>query len=196
MANIFISGRNTYLRVLNRDDLPDLGVWMNDRAVTHYLYRGFFPVHLEIMEQNYAAMVNNPHEEEVAICAYPENNLIGVGGLHGINHLAHSAELRILLGDKNFWGRGYGTEATQLILAWAFEILNLHKVWLGVNAAQSNAIRLYEKVGFIREGILRDEVWRNGRYYDAIRMSILECEYRRQWKNWLCATELATQFSQ
>lgn len=192
--NIFLAGRNISLRGLTKADLPELVNWISDRDVTHYLYRGFFPAHLETLERNYEAMINNPHEEEVAIIT-TKDIFIGVGGLHGINYLARSAELRILIGVKNLWGCGYGSEATQLLLAWAFEILNLHKVWLGVNASQGNALRVYEKVGFIREGTLRDEVWRNGRYYDAIRMSILADEYRRQRENWSWAAELAAQFS-
>ena len=194
MSSVFISGRQTYLRGLTHVDLPILLIWTSDREVTHYLYRGFFPAHLEALEHAYKLMVNSSVEQEVAICAREDERIIGIGGLHNINTVARSAELRILIGEKCWWGRGCGTEATQLLLAWAFEILNLHKVWLGVNAAQANAVRVYEKVGFTREGVLRDEVWRNGRYYDALRMSLLASEYRIQRDQWACAAELAVQF--
>ncbi|CAK0768679.1 (ribosomal protein S5)-alanine N-acetyltransferase [Gammaproteobacteria bacterium] len=191
---IFITGQQTYLRSLARADLPALLNWTTDREVTRYLYRGAFPAHLETLERAYEAMLNSSIEAEVAIGTREDDVLIGIGGLHNINTIAHSAELRILLGEKRYWGKGHGTEATQLLLAWAFEVLNLHKVWLGVNAAQANAVRVYEKVGFTREGLLRDEIWRNGRYYDAARMSLLAAEYRVQREHWLCAAELAAQF--
>jgi len=194
MPPSFITGHRIYLRGLTRTDLPALLTWTSDREVTHYLYRGTFPAHLEALERAYEMMVNSSVEEEVAVCSRKEEVLIGIGGLHGINPIARSAELRILIGEKRWWNQGCGTEVTQLLLAWAFEVLNLHKVWLGVNAAQSNAVRVYEKVGFVREGILRDEVWRNGRYYDAVRMSLLATEYHAQREQWACAAELATQF--
>ena len=187
-------GCQTYLRGLKRTDLPALLGWTSDREVTRYLYRGAFPAHLEALEQLYEAMIHTPNEEELAICVQGEDDLIGIAGLHGINPVARSAELRILIGEKRWWGKGHGTEATQLLLAWAFEVLNLHKVWLGVNAAQTNAVRVYEKVGFVREGTLRDEIWRNGRYYDAVRMSILATEYHATRDQWPCAHELAAQF--
>ncbi len=190
----FITGSQTYLRGLTRADLPALLAWTSDREVTRYLYRGAFPAHLEALERNYEAMISSPAEEELAICTCRDEAFIGVAGLHGINPVARSAELRVFIGEKQCWSRGYGTEASQLLLAWAFEVLHLHKVWLGVNAGQANAVRVYEKVGFVREGVLRDEVWRNGRYYDAVRMSILATEYRSQRGQWACAAKLATQF--
>ncbi|CAK0768165.1 N-acetyltransferase domain-containing protein [Gammaproteobacteria bacterium] len=190
----FITGCRTYLRGLTRADLPALLNWTSDREVTHYLYRGAFPAHLEALERAYEMMSNSSTEEEVAVCSREGEIFIGIGGLHGINSIARSAELRVFIGDKHWWNRGCGTEATQLLLAWAFEILNLHKVWLGVNAAQSNAVRVYEKVGFVQEGVLRDEVWRNGRYYDAVRMSLLAMEYHTQRNQWACVAELAAQF--
>lgn len=194
MSSVFITGRQTYLRGLTRIDLPTLLIWNSDREVTHYLYRGFFPTHLETLERAYETMIHSNTEQEVAICAREGEILIGVGGLHNINVVARSAELRIFIGEKRWWGHGYGTEASQLLLAWAFEILNLHKVWLGVNADQANAVRVYEKVGFMREGVLRDEIWRNGRYYDALRMSLLASEYRVQRDQWGCVAELVAQF--
>ncbi len=194
MDTPFLTGCRTYLRGLTRADLQALLTWTSDREVTRYLYRGAFPAHLETLERLFEAMIASSAEEELALCVREGHALIGICGLHGINPVARSAELRILIGEKQWWGQGFGTEATQLLLAWAFEVLHLHKVWLGVNAAQTNAVRVYEKVGFVREGVLRDEIWRNGRYYDAVRMSILSEEYRTERGQWACASVLAAQF--
>jgi RimJ/RimL family protein N-acetyltransferase len=138
-------------------------------------------------------MLANPCEIELAVVAMEGDLHVGVVGLHNINPITHAAEFRVLIGDKSYWGQGYGTEATRLMLAYGFDLLNLHKIFLGVNSAHGAAVRAYEKAGFVREGELRDEIFRNGRYYNAIRMSILEAEYREVKDNWDIAHEIRRQ---
>ena len=88
------------------------------------------------------------------------------------------SDLSIILGDKNAWGQGYGTEAINLLLDYAFGFLNFHRVALGVVSFNEKALHFYEKVGFKREGVQRDGYFYNHRYYDFIMMSILEDDYR------------------
>jgi RimJ/RimL family protein N-acetyltransferase len=83
-----------------------------------------------------------------------------------------------MIGEKEFWGKGYGTEINNLVLDYGFRKLNLHKIYLGVNADNKGAVKSYKKSGFKYEGTKRDEIYRNGRYYDAIMMSILRNEYK------------------
>ena len=101
---------------------------------------------------------------------------------------------RVLIGEKDFWNGGYGTEVTQLMVAYGFEVLNMHKVWLGVTSDNVGAVRCYDKVGFVKEGVLRAETYRNSRYYDAVRMSILRHEYDQLRDKWAIADKLQTQF--
>jgi ribosomal protein S18 acetylase RimI-like enzyme len=76
------------------------------------------------------------------------------------------------------WGRGYGTEATRMMLAHAFQNLGIHRVSLAVFAFNERAIRSYRKVGFTVEGRAREAIFRDGRFWDEISMSILEPEWR------------------
>ena len=195
MKTPFLEGRLVYLRGLAREDLrgPMLH-WTDDREVTRYLSRGAYPANLEAMEEQYEAMVRSSTEVELAIVDRETDAHIGVTGIHSINWISRSGEFRVLIGEKDLWGKGYGTETTRLMVAYAFEVLNLHKVWLGVNSEQHAAVRAYEKAGFVREGELRDELYRNGRYHDIVRMSILQGEYRDLGPTWDIGGKIREQF--
>lgn len=191
----FLEGHLTKLRGLGESDLdgPMVG-WSNDREVTRMLYRGAFPATRQTTEEAMKACADNPNEVELAIIDKASGEHIGIAGLHSLNWVARSAEFRILIGNKTFWNGGYGTEVTQLLVAYGFEVLNAHKVWLGVTADNKGAVRCYEKVGFVTEGVLRAETYRNRRYYDAIRMSILRDEYDQVRPTWAIADKLEAQF--
>jgi RimJ/RimL family protein N-acetyltransferase len=77
------------------------------------------------------------------------------------------------LGDRNYWGRGYGTEAMRLVVNYAFAELNLARVGLEAFAYNTRAVRSYEKVGFSLEGRQREQMRRDGRRLDVVRMGIL-----------------------
>lgn len=102
---------------------------------------------------------------------------IGNAQLVKINPWSRHAEFGIWIGEKTEWGRGYGMEVTHILLRFAYKRLNLHKVYLTVDADNIRAIRCFEKAGFRYEGIMRDEVYKNGVYVDRILMSILSHEY-------------------
>jgi RimJ/RimL family protein N-acetyltransferase len=146
------------------------------------------------MESDYEAMLESPADVELAIVDQETDKHIGITGIHSISWIARSGEFRVLIGEKEYWGKGYGTETTQLMVAYGFEILNLHKVWLGVNSDHVGAIRTYERAGFAREGELRDEIYRNSRYYNAVRMSILRDEYQQLKLQWSIADKIREQF--
>ncbi len=191
----FLDGHLTLLRALEEADLDGpMSQWSNDREVTRMLYRGAYPENRASAKAAMDAVAQNPREVELAIIAKASRRHRGVTGIHSMNPIARSAEFRVLIGEKGFWNGGYGTEVTQLMVAYGFEVLNMHKVWLGVTAENLGAVRCYEKVGFVKEGVLRDETYRNSRYYDAVRMSILRPEYDQLRDTWAIADKLQTQF--
>jgi RimJ/RimL family protein N-acetyltransferase len=101
------------------------------------------------------------------------NTLIGFVGLFGIGWTHGDAWVGIGIGDRQYWGKGYGTDAMRVILLYAFTEMNLQRVTLGVFEYNRRAIRSYEKAGFVVEGILRHCIQREGRYWDEIIMGIL-----------------------
>jgi len=109
---------------------------------------------------------------------FPVWNFIGTTGLYSVREIYRSWEFRILIGKPGELGRGIGTEACRMVLDWAFSRLNAHRVWLGLNQENMGAFKCYQKCGFKTEGVLRDELWCNGKYVNAVRMGILEDEWR------------------
>lgn len=176
-----IQGKRTRLRAMERADLPRFVAWLNDPEVTAGLL--IFPViSMDQEEQWYQHNLQRPREEQpliIEICVGENWLPIGDIGLHNISWKDRQAEVGIVIGEKAYWGQGYGSDAMRLMLRHAFQNLNLHRVVLQVFDDNPRAIRSYEKVGFVHEGRLRQDVFKNGQYLDVLVMSIL----RPEWKD-------------
>lgn len=181
----FMVGRQVYVRGLQKNDLPAMVEWISDHEVTRLLFMGSRPVTTESLEKEWERDQHDPSIVTFAVCARENDEFIGTTGLYVINWIMRSAEFRIFLGNKKYWNRGIGTECTKLMAVYGFEKLNLNRIWLGVNADNIGGVRAYEKAGFVREGVLRQEQYRNFRYYDAIRMSMLRSEYEASREGYL-----------
>lgn len=178
MKTPFIVGDKLYLRGLEKEDLlGNMFNWANDSEVTLYMYMGLKPNSKELMAQEYDRTIHSEKDIAFAIVDKKTDAHIGNIGLYVINWLYRSAEYRIVIGEKDFWKKGYGAEAAKLVIDYGFNKLNLNKIWLGVNSENKAAVKSYKAAGFVEEGVLRQEIYRNGRYYDAIRMSILREEF-------------------
>ncbi|MCY9592983.1 N-acetyltransferase [Paenibacillus chitinolyticus] len=103
---------------------------------------------------------------------------IGITSLIQLDFKNRSAECILDIGEKEFWGKGYGNESLRLLLNYAFHELNLHRVSLRVFAFNDKAVALYEKIGFKREGISRQALFREGQWHDLLHMGILQEEYK------------------
>jgi RimJ/RimL family protein N-acetyltransferase len=177
MKNPFLIGEKIYLRPLEREDAPLFVIWLNDVDVTRTLmFKG--PLNRQMEEAFLDNLYQDEHRLILGIIDNLTNTLIGATGLEQIDFRHRHAKFGIFIGAKNEWGKGYGTEATRLITQHAFMALNLNRVWLHVVADNRRGIRAYERVGFKREGVLRQDHFREGRYYDTIAMAIL----REEWE--------------
>ncbi len=164
------------LRAVTREDLPRYTGWIADPEVRRYLnfYR---PMTLEEEARWFERMAGDESQTVFAIETVDGGRHIGTVGLHGLHSRYRSAEAGIFIGEKEFWGHGYGTEAMRLLLAFAFDQLNLHRVYLHVHGGNARARRSYEKCGFVEEGVLRQAVFKDGDYHDVTVMSVLRDEY-------------------
>jgi RimJ/RimL family protein N-acetyltransferase len=96
--------------------------------------------------------------------------------------MAHHRNTNLGFGlTRPYWGKGYGQEAMEWLLEWAFHRANMHRVGLATAGFNHRAQKLYEKCGFVEEGVTRDAVWVEGRYWDAKRYGILEDEWRAKY---------------
>lgn len=106
-----------------------------------------------------------------------DGKFIGTCGVHHMDRKNKVAMVGIGIGDKEYLGKGYGTDAMKLMLEFLFEEYNVNKVKLGVFAFNERAIKSYQKCGFKTEAILREILFRFGKYHDMISMAILREDY-------------------
>lgn len=179
--DIFIEGQAIVLKVLSEDDVLNSGWygWFNDAETTRYMQQRYFPncipKQLHYLQQN---ILEGQNKIQLGIVPKGEKQIIGVTSLDNIDFLNRKADISIVIGEKEFLGKGLGTEAVILLLGHAFGKLSLHKVGLGVLSGHKAAIRSYEKAGFVIEGVLKDEVLLDGQYHDVTRMGILDKAFR------------------
>jgi ribosomal-protein-alanine N-acetyltransferase len=128
------------------------------------------------VEHWYSQAVQEPHHWIIQA----EGRCIGTARLHALDAENRRAKYAVGIFGPEFRGRGLGTEATHLVLAYAFDVLALHRVELRVLAFNERAIACYEKCGFVREGIEREGAWIGGQWQSDVIMSILEHEYREK----------------
>jgi RimJ/RimL family protein N-acetyltransferase len=174
----FLQGSRITLRALTRDDLALYRRWLDDPRVTEFLEMGARPTRDADCEAFWRLASESDDAIVFAIAERKGGKTVGTCGLYLIQWMARRAQFNILIGEPTAWDKGYGTEAAHLILGYAFDVLNLNSVQLGVNADNARAVRSYEKVGFVHEGVRRQFVYRNGRYYDSVMMSVLRDEYK------------------
>jgi len=178
----FLSGRAIDLVALTRADLELYRRWLDDPKVTEFLEMGARPTRDADCEAFWRLASEADDAIVFAIAERKGGKTVGTCGLYLIQWMARRAQFNILIGESSAWDKGFGTEAAHLILAYAFDVLNLNSVQLGVNADNARAVRSYEKVGFVHEGVRRQFVYRNGRYYDSVMMSVLREEYKAKRK--------------
>ena len=165
------------LRALTNSDLPRLLEWINDRE--QVLFNAPYRPVGEKQHQDWFDAIQQRADTVIFGISLlkPQQRLIGTCQLHSINHVHRSAELQIRLGDVKERNKGLGTQAARLLLDFAFKDLNLHRVFLHVFSTNAAAIKVYEKIGFVNEGVLRQAAYIDGRYVDVIVMGVLQEEY-------------------
>jgi RimJ/RimL family protein N-acetyltransferase len=166
------------LRELIREDLPILNEWRNDREVVDGLGASFAFIGPEVDAAWFNSyLASRDRNIRLAILG-DSDELIGCVYLLDICWVSRSAEFAIMIGRKDYWSRGVGSLATRAMLSHAFRDRQLNRVWLNVLRSNERARRLYERVGFMKEGTLRSAAYKNGRYVDVDVMSILACEFQ------------------
>ena len=175
-----ILGKYVRLRAIEREDIPRFVRWMNDPDVIQFLLMSS-PLSAAMEEKWFENQLDRlPHQGQILaieVLQWQDWLHIGNTGLHDVDPISRTAEFGIVIGEKTFWDKGYGTRATHLMLKHGFENLNLNRIFLTVFADNARAIKAYESAGFTREGILRQGIYKNGRYQDLILMSVLRLEW-------------------
>jgi RimJ/RimL family protein N-acetyltransferase len=176
-----ITGKNIRLRAIERDDIQRFTRWINDAEVIKFTSLNF-PISNAMEEKWFDRQLENvPTQGQIlAIETRVGNQWVHIGtcDFHDIEPVNHSAEFGIMIGDKEYWNKGCGRETTKLMLQHGFEDLNLNRIYLYVLTENSRGIKAYEAAGFVKEGILRQALYKNGLYNDVVVMSVLHSEWK------------------
>ncbi|MBU0995473.1 MAG: GNAT family N-acetyltransferase [Proteobacteria bacterium] len=177
----FLTGEHIYLRGLEETDLQgNYYQWFNNQSTDTYTHHALYPNSPEKMKAFYEKALCHENMFVLAIIHKEDNCHIGNISLQQIEWINRRAELAIILGERNYFGKGYATEAGRLIIDYGFDRFNLNSIWLGVHAENKRAITVYKKLGFIEEGLIRERFIRNQTCSDQILMSILRKEWQKK----------------
>lgn len=167
-------GEKVCLRAYREEDIPKATSFVNDEELKKLLVTNIpFPMTLweeEEWVKSQKSSQNGSYNfaiEDIETKAY-----IGGCGIQEVNWLSRVATVGIMIGDKEYWGKGYGTDAMKVLMDFIFNKMNIRKIRLSTFSFNMRARKSYEKCGFEVEGILKDEIFKDGKYYDEIIMSV------------------------
>lgn len=162
-----------YLRALEPDDYKTSIIWRKDDEIWSLLGGTKYFVSEDYERQWVLNAIHQSKDIRLAICTLKGNVYIGNAYLTNIDLINRKAESHILIGNHAYWGHGYGTDAYSQLLDFAFEQRNLHRIQALVLDDNVASQKLHEKLGFQRDGILRDSVFKDGQYKNQIVYSLL-----------------------
>ncbi len=173
-------GKRIMLREFEQCDLKPMRRWVTDPDTTRYLSDTFTVPQTYDQTAHFldGLLAGTNPGVHLVIADLMSGDYIGQCDLMKITSYSRKASLAIVIGPEH-QGQGYGTEAIGLLLELAFNHLNLNRVQLRVHSDNARALRCYEKCGFVREGVLRKDMFTDGKYCDSVIMGILHEDWER-----------------
>ena len=181
MQQPFLVGDKLYLRSLQESDIGEEYIgWLNDCEVTRYLETGKYPSTQETVHDYLERFKHSTTDFAFAIIDRETDQHIGNVTLNHINWFHRTADTGLMIGRKEFWGKGYASEAWSLIIEYAFNRLGLWKITAGAVADNDRSVAVLKKIGFKVEGTFRQEFFVDGEYRDVIRLGLLRDGFHGQ----------------
>ncbi|MBG9979422.1 GNAT family N-acetyltransferase [Facklamia sp. DSM 111019] len=168
------------LRKLTSEDVEIYHNWRNDIEVMKFtspIIDTYSYHETEVFVKN--VLLSSPNSKAYIIETI-ERKAIGIISLINIDFKNQNAEIIIDIGDKESWGKGYGTEAITMLVNYAFNEMNLHKLYLKVFSFNKAAIRLYQKIGFENEGVSKEMLYREGEWHDVFHMGLCGSDWLKK----------------
>ncbi len=173
----FLVGERIYLREVRLLDVNENYYrWMNDQEITQYLESHYYPNSMESLQEYVKTRLGNPNEIFLAIVAKDNDKHIGNIKLGPINWIHRIGDIGIIIGERDFWGKGYATEAIKLMVKYAFGTLNLHKITSGCYLLNEGAIKAFQNAGFDKEGVRKKHGYYKGKYIDSVLFGLIKEE--------------------
>lgn len=180
---VFLRGRKVSLRPLERGDLQNCVRWVNDPEIRD-LIKNNWPVTLREEEQWFEGFSKKNRNDMILAMVTNDGRHIGNMGLHRIDWRGRVATTGTLIGEKDFWGKGFGTEAKILLLNHAFRSMNLRKICSQAIAYNERSIAYSRKCGYEVEGILKEHVFRRGQYWDIVNLAVFLEDFIPVWETY------------
>jgi len=172
-----MQGRLVRLRAYEKADADALVRWFSDDEVTRWLGPMNVPIS-RAKQEAFIEMASTPADDAKYFAIETlDGQLVGDCGLRSIDWKCRKAEFFITIGEKSLWDKGFGTDALRIVIRLAFEKMNLNRLWLTALVDNPRAVRCYEKCGFVREGLLRQESYVDAKYRDVFMMALLRADY-------------------
>lgn len=173
----FLTGPRLYLREVRPSDVNETYYrWMNDPEVTRYLESRFYPNALEGLREYVTSKLSDRDNVFLAMVLHDGDRHIGNIKLGPIHWIHRYADIGLLIGEKDCWGKGYATEAIRLVVDYAFHALNLHKLTAGCYALNQGSVKAFERIGFVVEGVRRQRFYYGGAYIDEILLGLVNTD--------------------
>lgn len=186
---VFLRGKKTILRPLCKEtDMESCVKWLNDPEVRQFL-KHFVPINWKEEEEWFDSQKHSKDNIVLAIETI-EGRYIGNMGIHRINWKDRRATTGAFIGEKEFWGKGYGTDAKMSLLNYAFNTLGLQKMCSGAMDFNERSIRYSLRCGYKVEGRLRNHIFRNGRFHDEVLLGIFRGEWKHIWNYYQATGEV------
>lgn len=176
---VFLTGKKTNLRPFSRADIPTLTRWLNDPEVREFVSHDL--PFTEKQEEDWFEKLGGD-KDIVLIIETKAGTMIGCMGLHQIFWRDRIATTGAMIGEKRYWGQGYGTDAKMALLNYAFNTLNLRKICSAVFSFNKRSLDYSLHCGYKVEGIRKRHVFKRGHYWDVIELGLFKKDWIPYWK--------------
>lgn len=169
-----ISGSNVYLSIIDEKELKTIFEWKNDYDLLKLINAHPSNNNMYELYDWFDRNQSDKNQFMWGIHEMSSGHIIGIVRLMFIDWISSVAEFGMYIGEKSYRGKGLGKEVLNLTLDFAFNKINMHRIYLKVDNTNNTAVNLYISCGFKKEGLLRDHFWREGEYTDILIMGILK----------------------
>lgn len=179
---VFIEGKKVNLRPLPKEDVPTITRWINNPEVRGFVSAAF--PQTEKQEEDWVGKLGSDDKNIVLGIETKDGRFIGTMGIHRINWVHRTCMTGAIIGEKDYWGKGYGTDAKMHLLDYIFNVLNLHKVCSSVIAFNKRSLRYSLHCGYKVEGRKREHIFKSGKYWTLIELGLFKKEWLPIWKKY------------
>jgi RimJ/RimL family protein N-acetyltransferase len=179
---VFLEGKKTNLRPISKTDIPTLIRWINDPEVRDFI-AAILP-QTEQQEEEWLSKLGSDNKNIVLAVETKDGKFIGNMGIHGINWVNRTCTTGAIIGEKDYWGKGFGTDAKMQVLNYIFNTLNLRKVYSEVIAFNKRSLNYSLHCGYKIEGLKKKHIFKKGKYWDFFELCLFKEDWLPIWKKY------------